>query len=100
RNWLKPGEHAILVMGRGKYSFKGSGYVRGGIFDRIQLIQDDVSVRFRDNMHRRAGDLAASGAPDFNEIDLFRIPADSGFDPTAPWVLQLLVQRAVGPIEK
>src|SRR5690606_29894993 len=39
-NWLEPGEHAIMVVGRGIYSFKGSGYVRGGIFDRIVLIQD------------------------------------------------------------
>ena len=43
---LKPGEHALLVMGRGRYSFKGSGYVRGGIFDRIQMIQHDISARF------------------------------------------------------
>ena len=46
--WLEPGDHAIMVAGRGMYSFKGSGYVRGGIFDRIVLIQDDLSVRFRD----------------------------------------------------
>ena len=98
--WLAPGEHAILVMGRGRYSFKGSGYVRGGIFDRIQLIQGDISVRFRDKMHRRAGDLAAPGAPSFTELDVFKIAADSGFEPTQPWRLQLLVQRAVGPIKK
>ena len=40
---LGPGEHAIAVMADGEYSFKGSGYVRGGIFDRIQLVQDDVA---------------------------------------------------------
>jgi NosR/NirI family nitrous oxide reductase transcriptional regulator len=100
QEWLAPGEHAILVAGRGRYSFKGSGYVRGGLFDRIQLIQGDASVRFRDRDHRRVGSIAAAGAPSFTESDLFRIPADSGFDPAAPWRLQLLVQRAVGPIEK
>lgn len=99
-SWLKPGEHAIVVVGRGLYSFKGSGYVRGGIFDRIVLIQDDVSVRFRDKMHKRLVDVAAEGAPDFAEADLFKIPADVGFDPTKPFRLQLLVQREVGPIEK
>ncbi|WP_103257320.1 NosR/NirI family protein [Tabrizicola aquatica] len=98
--WLEPGEHAIVVVGRGIYSFKGSGYVRGGIFDRIVLIQDDVSVRFRDKMHKRLGAVAAEGAPDFAETDLFKIPADVGFDPTKPFRLQLLVQREVGPIEK
>ncbi len=98
--WLAPGEHAIVVVGRGLYSFKGSGYVRGGIFDRIVLIQDDVSVRFRDRMHKRLVAVAAEGAPDFTETDLFKIPADAGFDPTKPFRIQLLVQREVGPIEK
>ena len=98
--WLEPGDHAILVAGRGRYSFKGSGYVRGGIFDRITLVQGDNSVRFRDRGHRRLGDVAAPGAPSFTELDLFKIPADSGFEPTQPWRLQLLVSRAIGPIEK
>jgi NosR/NirI family nitrous oxide reductase transcriptional regulator len=97
---LKEGEHALLVMGRGRYSFKGSGYVRGGIFDRIQLIQDDVSVRFHDRQQTRVGEIAAAGAPAFTEMDLFIIPADSDFDPAKEFRLQLLVQRAVGPIDK
>lgn len=98
--WLAPGDHALVIVGRGIYSFKGSGYVRGGIFDRIVLIQDDVSVRFRDKMHKRLGAVAAEGAPDFSETDLFKIPADVGFDPTKPFRIQLLVHREVGPIEK
>lgn len=100
RDWLEEGEHAILLAGRGRYSFKGSGYVRGGIFDRIQLIQGDASVRFFDRGHRRLGDLAADGAPTFSELDIFKIPADVGFDPTLPWRIQLLVNRAVGAVEK
>lgn len=98
--WLKKGEHAVLVAGRGRYSFKGSGYVRGGIFDRIQLIQGDVSVRFRDRQHRRLGKIAAPDAPSFSELDLFKVPAESGFDPTKPWRLQLLAQRPIGPVDK
>ncbi len=97
---MADGEQAILVGGRGRYSFKGSGYVRGGVFDRIQVIQGDTSVRFRDRQHRRIGEIAAAGAPSLTELDLFRIPAGTGFDPTAPWRLQLLAQRAVGPVKK
>jgi NosR/NirI family nitrous oxide reductase transcriptional regulator len=98
--WLKEGEQAIAIVGKGIYSFKGSGYVRGGIFDRIVLIQNDVSVRFHDKQHRRINNLAAEGAPAFNEADLFKIPADTEFDPTQPFRIQLLVQREVGAIEK
>lgn len=97
---MKPDQAAILIAGRGRYSFKGSGYVRGGIFDRLQLIQGDMSVRFRDKFHKRIGDISADGAPRFPEISLFYIPPDSGFDPAQPWRLQLLVQRPVGPIKK
>jgi NosR/NirI family transcriptional regulator, nitrous oxide reductase regulator len=97
---LKEGEHAIVLAGRGRYSFKGSGYVRGGVFDRIHLIQGDLSVRFRDRQHRRLGSVAAADAPSFSELDLFTIPADSGFDPVLPWRVQLLVHRSIGAIEK
>ena len=99
-DWLDEGDNAVAIMGRGIFSFKGSGYVRGGIFDRIVLIQDDVSVRFRDRMHKRINTITAEGAPVFNEADLFKIPAGSGFDPTKPFRIQLLVQREVGAIEK
>ena len=100
RTWLKPGENAIVIVGRGIYSFKGSGYVRGGIFDRIVLLQDDVSVRFNDKQHKRLMAVQAPGAPEFTEADLFKIPADVGFDPTKPFRIQLLVHREVGAIEK
>jgi NosR/NirI family nitrous oxide reductase transcriptional regulator len=82
------------------YSFKGSGYVRGGLFDRIALIQGDISVRFRDRDHMRLGDVMAEGTPALEEIAVFRIPADVGFDPADPWRLQLLVQREVAALER
>ncbi len=97
---LAPGQQAILVAGEGIYSFKGSGYVRGGIFDRIELIQDGRTLRFRDRDHERLGDIAADGAPRLPEIALFTVPADFGLDPTEPWQLQLLVQRAIGARDK
>lgn len=100
KSWLKEGEEAILVAGRGQYSFKGSGYVRGGLFDRIQLIQGDMSVRFRDRNHRRVGDIMVGGAPELTEMDLFKIPASNDFDPTQPWRLELLVHRDIGAVER
>jgi len=97
---LKPGEQAILLVGDGRYSFKGSGYVRGGIFDRFQIVQGDTSIRFHDNYHKRLRRLAAAGAPELKEVDLFRTPADLKFDAAAPWRLELLVGRNIGPTEK
>ncbi len=97
---LKPGQHAIVLAGTGRYSFKGSGYVRGGIFDRFELIQGDVSTRFRDRTHKRLGTFAAAGAPTFDEIGLFILPEGAEFDPAEPWRIQLLVHRAVAALEK
>jgi NosR/NirI family nitrous oxide reductase transcriptional regulator len=91
---------AIIVAANGIYSFKGSGYVRGGIFDRIELLQDGYGTRFRDRDHERIGALEAEGAPVFKEIGLFMLPEDFAFVPTEPWELQLLVQRATGAREK
>ncbi len=97
---LKPGQAALMVAGDGAYSFKGSAYVRGGIFDRIELIQDGQGVRFRDRNHTRLTGIAAAGAPRLKEVGLFVVPEDFVFDPAAPFDLQLLVQRAAAGHDK
>jgi NosR/NirI family nitrous oxide reductase transcriptional regulator len=97
---LKPGQQAILIAGNGAYSFKGNGYVRGGIFDRIEVVQGESSIHFHDRTHQRLGEIKAVGAPEFRDIDLFGVPEGSTLDVTQPWRLQLLVQRAFGARDK
>ena len=101
-NWLietlKPGEHAIGLMGNG-FSFKGSGYVRGGIFDRFQIHQGDNEFSFRDVDHYRINDLYATGVPHFREMSIFIIREHHEFDPGSPWQLELLVRRQTGPVD-
>ena len=97
---LKPGQQALLVAANGAYSYKGSGYVRGGIFDRFEILQGESSIRFRDVGHTRIGDVRAAGAPSFRDVDIFRTTGDATFDPAKPWRLQLLVQRAYGARDK
>ncbi len=100
QDWLAPGDAALLIAGRGLYSFKGSGYVRGGIFDRIAIVQGDKTIRFRDRDQRRVIALAPEDAPELREISLFRIRKALGFDLARPFRLELLVQRATGPRRK
>ena len=95
---LKPGEHAVAVMASGEYSFKGSGYVRGGIFDRVQLRQFGNVISFRDMDFQRLDDVYADGMPDFGEMAIFIVREHSAFDPGSPWTLELLVRRQTGPI--
>lgn len=95
---LKPGEHAIAVLGSGEYSFKGSGYVRGGIFDRVQLRQFGDIISFRDLDFQRLNDIYIDGAPRFSEMAIFIVREAARFDPGSPWVLELLVRRQIGPV--
>ncbi len=97
--WLKPGQAAILVVANGDYSFRGSGFVRGGIFDRFQIIQEQTTILFKDRDYRRLGGLGPN-VPEFKEIGLFRVPESAGFDATQEWRLELLAQRPTGPTEK
>ena len=97
---LKRGQQAILVAANGAYSFKGSGYVRGGLFDRFEILQGDSSIRFRDVGHTRIGDIKTPGAPSLRDVDLFRTPEGASLDVTQPWRLQLLAQRAFGARDK
>ncbi len=96
---LKPGDQAIAVVANGIYSFKGVGYVRGGIFDRIHVIQDRTMTLFHDSDYERLTDLRLGGMPAFGEMGIFIIRKNYGFDPGRPWTLQLLVRRQVGPLK-
>ena len=95
---LKPGEQAIAVLGRGLFSYKGSGYVRGGIFDRVQLRQFGNVISFRDMDHQRLSDVFAKGIPEFDEMSIFIVRDPARFDPGAAWTLELLVRRQTGPV--
>ena len=95
---LKPGEYAFVVLGDGEYSFKGSGYVRGGIFDRVQLRQFGDIISFRDLDYQRLSDVYAEGMPEFREMAIFVARASQRFDPGSPWTLELLVRRQTGPV--
>lgn len=86
---LKPNEHAIFIVANGSASFKGSGFVRGGIYDRVQVSQDMDSFTFRDTDYRNLYGIRATGAPEFNESAIFIIRSTS-FSAAYPWSLVFL----------
>ena len=86
---LKPNEHAIFIVANGTASFKGSGFVRGGIYDRIQVSQDMDSFTFRDTDYRNLYSIHAAGAPEFGESAIFIIRSSS-FSAAYPWSLVFL----------
>ncbi len=86
---LGPEDGLILIAARGLYSFKGTEWRRSGVFDRIEIVQGDKTVRFRAEDHVGVDILHAAGTPELREIGLFRVARASGFDPTAPFRLDL-----------
>lgn len=99
RAQLKPTEHAIFVIRTaGSASFKGSGFVRGGIYDRVQVKQGADSFTFRDLDYLNLYGLAAEGAPSYTESAIFVIRSPA-FSAAYPWKLSFLgnrVDRATG----
>ena len=87
--------HALLIAARGLYSFKGVQWRQSGVFDRIQLVQGNRTLRLRREMHENVERLAAAGAPELREIGLFRLPADFKLDALEPWRIELLVEADV-----
>ncbi|BAL24720.1 NosR/NirI family protein [Azoarcus sp. KH32C] len=96
---LKEGEHALFVIRTdGTQSFKGSGFVRGGIYDRVQIRQDGDSFTFRDLDAANLYGIAAPGAPAFTESSIFIIRSKA-FSAAYPWKFVFLgnrVDRATG----
>ncbi|MFC4311883.1 4Fe-4S binding protein [Steroidobacter flavus] len=89
---LKPDEHAIFIVANGMESFKGSGFVRGGIFDRLQVMQGTDSFTFRDQDYLNLYDVRAARAPAFHESGIFIIRS-AAFSPAFPWSLVFLANK-------
>ena len=98
---LGENDHAVLIMANGRYSFRGHGFARGGIFDRFHLWQGERSISFRDLDYVRPTALGQplSDMPDFREAAIFIVRAEHEFDPGKAWQAELLVVRQVGPLE-
>ena len=78
---LKEGEHAIFIIRTaGRESFKGSGFVRGGLYDRVQVRQGADSFTFRDLDYLNLYGVQAAGAPSYNESAIFIIRSQAFSD--------------------
>jgi len=89
---IKPGEQAIFIIANGTASFKGSGFVRGGIYDRIQVTQEMDSLTFRDTDYLNLYEVRAAGAPAFRESGIFII-RNHHFSAAYPWHLVFLANK-------
>ena len=90
-NDIEVGGQLIFVAADGAYSFKGTRYVRDGGFDRFRLLQGTRTFQFEKDDHVRIEELAIEGGPELREIAIFKVGAETGFEVTEPWTLELFV---------
>lgn len=89
---LGPGETALFVASRGLYSHRGTNWRRTGVFDRLTVVQGERRIALTAPGYARIDGLAISGAPDFKDRSVFRLPGE-GFDATRPFSLELTASR-------
>ena len=100
-NEIDVGGHLLFVAASGAYSFKGTSYVRDGVFDRFRLLQGPDAITFAKEDHVAIEALQLDDAPDLRELAIFKIVPEDGFRATEPWTLELLVSpigKKDGPI--
>ncbi len=92
---LQPEEHALVVMSEGFYSHIGPDFKPGTVPARISLVQNGLPITIRDmNFYDAAAISLAAGVPVIDNMRLFRIRPQTGFDPSAPMELHLTVELA------
>src|SRR5215470_7699958 len=99
KNKLPAGAQAIFVASRGRYNFLGYNFTQnatGHRFDRLRVVQDGQTFAFVQNDYQWTNPFA-EGIRGMEDAGLFALPANSGFDPSKPWRLELLINGADDP---
>ena len=91
---LDPGDHALLVMSRGRYSIVSDDFMRGTVPDRLSLQQNGLSLEMRD----LDLDTQLNVPPALADAQwrVFRVISPAGLDPAQPLHFELLVTRSKG----
>ncbi|MCW8832515.1 MAG: 4Fe-4S binding protein [Colwellia sp.] len=89
---LKPGEHALMAFNRGSYAFVSEDFIPQTVPNRLSAVQDTLPVDIRDiDFYSYYDPSFALTVPDFDEIKVFRIKSQSGFELNKTLSLSLAV---------
>ena len=93
-----PQDLIVLLMGKGPNSFVGTKVFDTGTFDRVRIEQGARTFELRRELehYQYLPFVSAKGAPKFDEIGLFRIPAEKGIDVLAPWQVVIVMDDGSG----
>src|SRR5499427_92236 len=99
KNKLPAGAQAIFVASRGRYNFLGYNFTQnatGHRFDRLRVVQDGQTFGFVQDDYQWTSPFV-EGIRGMEDAALFALSPNSGFDPSKPWRLELLVNGADDP---
>ena len=92
---------ALFVASRGPYDFRGKKFFldsEGNRFDRLRVVQEGHTFSFVQSDYRWVNPYS-DGIREMQDAAIFALPAQSGFDPSKPWRLEILVNVA-DPVAK
>jgi transcriptional regulator of nitric oxide reductase/ferredoxin len=91
---LDPGDHALLVIAKGRYGIVSEDFQRGTVPDRLTLTQNQLPLEMRD----LDLDTQLNLPEDLKDAQwrVFRVISPAGLDPSLPLDFGLLVSRAKG----
>jgi transcriptional regulator of nitric oxide reductase len=93
---LEPGDSALLVMAKGRYSMLGEEFTRGAVPNRITLRQGELPLELRDLDIDLFEPLKVPDELKDAEWKIFRVIAPAGLDPSLPLEFSLRVIRTKG----
>lgn len=93
---LDPGDHALLILLKGRYPLMGEDFVRGTVPDRVSLNQHKLPIEIRD----MDLDAVLNLPPDLADAQwlVVRVIAPAGLDPAQPLDYALHVTRSKGMV--
>jgi ferredoxin len=91
---LDPGDHALLVLAKGRYGIVSDDFQRGTVPDRLTLNQNKLPLEMRD----LDLDTALNLPDELKDAQwrVFRVISPAGLDPSLPLDFALLVSRSKG----
>ncbi|WPH24291.1 4Fe-4S binding protein [Variovorax paradoxus] len=91
---IDEGDHALLAIATGRYTFVGDRFVRGAVPDRLTLRQGELPLELRDL--DLDDPLRLPAALRHADAKVFRVIGPAGLDPARPLDFALRVTREKG----
>jgi NosR/NirI family transcriptional regulator, nitrous oxide reductase regulator len=87
----RPDDQVLLVASNGRFSVLGANWESTETIAPIEIVQGDKTIRLLAKYIKTLPFLHADATPKLTERALILLPGETGFDPSLPWQIRLLV---------